>query len=119
MTVPASPASVTQRNALSIRATIIGVAAVAFGSVLIAGLAMMVRVVPNAERLTRRGNAARDDYTARSVVAAQLDSSMSDLWRLARRAKLAPIPPSLSPSVDCVSKTLYEEPANPRRAGPS
>ncbi|WP_461414152.1 hybrid sensor histidine kinase/response regulator [Gemmatimonas sp.] len=83
----------TQRNALSIRATIIGVAAVAFGSVLIAGLAMMVRVVPNAERLTRRGNAARDDYTARSVVAAQLDSSMSDLWRLARRAKLAPIPP--------------------------
>ena len=91
MTTPTAASIVSRRNALGIRATIISVAAVAFGSVLVAGIAMTVRVVPSAEQLTRRGNAARDDFFARSVVAAQLDSSMSDLWRLARRAKVAPV----------------------------
>jgi PAS domain S-box-containing protein len=80
------------RRALSIRATVVSVAAVAFGSILIAGIAMAVRVVPSAERLSRRGIAVREDFAARSAVAAQLDSSMSDLWRLGRRGRLAPIP---------------------------
>lgn len=80
------------RRALSIRTTIIAIAAVAFGCVVIAAIALVFRVVPSAERLARRGAVARDDYSRRSTLAAQLDSTMSDIWRLLRTAKVTRIP---------------------------
>ncbi len=96
MTTPASSSTRTAqtkpRRALSIRATIIAIAGVAFGCIVFAAVALAFRVVPSTERLARRGAAARDDYSARSTLAAQLDSTMSDIWRLLRVAKVTRLP---------------------------
>lgn len=82
----------TPKTAISIRATLILMALVTFGFLVFAGIAVTLRVVPSAQRIALRGALARDDYAVRTRLAAQLDTSITDLWRLLRVARTSTIP---------------------------
>jgi PAS domain S-box-containing protein len=77
---------------LTLRATIALTFALAFASIAIVGVALSLRVVPNAAEITRRGALTQQDYAARTRLATQLDSSLTDLWSQLRRARQAPLP---------------------------
>lgn len=88
MTERSATVSLAPRRAVSIRAIIISIAAIAFGFILVTGVAIALRVVPRASAIAARGAIARDDYTARTKLAAQLDSAITDLWTVLRQSRI-------------------------------
>ncbi len=76
---------------LSLRATLAITFALAVLFIAMVGVALSLRVVPNAAAIARRGALTQQDYAARTRLATQLDSSLTDLWSQLRRAREAPL----------------------------
>lgn len=91
MTAPDRPPSAVPRRALSVRATLVLASGVAFAFVLLAGAALSFRVLPSAGSIASRGRAASVDYTARTTLAARLDSALTDLWIQMTLARTGPL----------------------------
>ena len=89
---PPPSAAGPPRPALSLRATLLAAAAVAYGLILIVGLALVVRVVPRATGIAARGAGVRADFETRNRVGRSLDVAITDLWDQLRAARTGPIP---------------------------
>jgi len=78
-------------RAVNLRTTL----ALSVGGVLLVlgllGLALALRVVPGAATLAARGSGTLDDFTARTQLAAQLDSVLTDLWDALGEARQRPL----------------------------
>ncbi len=79
-------------RAVSLRSTLLLAALAVFVTLGLLGLALAARVVPDAQRIARRGSGTLDDYTARTELAAQLDSVLTDLWASLGQARRGTLP---------------------------